>query len=201
LAAKAAKAPTTATLTAIGIDGILNTEIVLFTKGAHEDAFLNDYKKYTEGTKQGEPTGIEQCNLLEKANFTALKPRRDPATKNDVMRGPKNFWRKVIVRHTHGGVSTPETRAEGLAVLKQCFLSGEFTNFPPDTIDTIDATDEHHPQALDMFLLDMDIVQIVREHVDQADLNKNFYEKYTDFAKTMWSGTNYPDFARGLGFP
>jgi hypothetical protein len=96
LAAKPVKAPTTATLTIYGFDGVLNTELVLYTKGAHEDGFLNDYKMYTEGKKQEEGTGIEQCNLLEEANFTALKPRRDPATNNGPMIGPQNFWRKLL---------------------------------------------------------------------------------------------------------
>jgi hypothetical protein len=57
------------------------------------------------------------------------------------------FWRKVLVSHPPGGVSTAETRAEGLAVLKAAFMSNNFTNYPPGDIETIDATDIENPMA------------------------------------------------------
>jgi hypothetical protein len=180
------------TLTAYGVHPILGTEIYLFTVGQN-DGFLKIFGDYTKGTMA--------CSSLEKGNFTSLFNRRVPVSDNTIMLGQKGFWRKVIVRHPVDGISTPETRAEGLAILKKCFLTTDFTKFPPQDIETMDATDVDNPKALDMFLLDNDIVDIIKEQIDMDDLNDDFYTDYYDCAKLIWSGTNYPAFALSLGFP
>jgi hypothetical protein len=99
------------------------------------------------------------------------------------------------------GVSTPASREEGLKILKKCFLSPVFTKFPPEDIETNDDTDVDNPKALDMFLQDHDIVEILKENVDENDLDENFYGKFNECAKRAWSGTHYPTFARSIGFP
>ena len=81
------------------------------------------YKKYTDGDIQ--------CAALEEANFTGLLYRRKVGTDNQIMVDSKRFWRRVIVRHPIGGVSTTESRAEGLAVLRATFLSTELSDYPP----------------------------------------------------------------------
>jgi hypothetical protein len=174
------------------MDDITNTEVVLYTSG-QGDGFLHNYKKYCEGT--------HACAALEAANFTGCMNRRVPGSADTIMLNPKGYWRMLIVRHPFEGVSTPETRAEGLAVLKTCFLTTEFSRFPPDEIETIDATNVDDPHALDQFLQDHDIVNIIKEQIDEEVLNDKFYEAYTECARRLWSGNFYPAYARGLGFP
>ncbi len=102
------------------------------------------------------------------------------------------------------GISTAEDRQVALDVLKGKFLSKEFSNFPPDaieTIETIDAMNEENPHALDLFFLDSDIVDIIKEQVAESDLTSEFFHNYADCAKKLWSGIYYPNFARELGFP
>jgi hypothetical protein len=169
----------------------INTEIVLYTKGKN-DGFLATYKRYTEGRLDS--------SAMDAANFTGCLTRRKAGTDNGIMLDERGFWRQLITRHV--SESTPDSRAEGLAVLKACFLTREFSQFPPDNIETIDATDEEAPHALDMFLMDADIIKIINEQVNNNDLNMEFYSKFTVFAKTLWSGSNYPAFAKEtLGFP
>jgi hypothetical protein len=174
------------------MDPSIHTEIYTYTVG-QGDGFLATYNKYAEGN--------HPCKPLNDANFTGCMARRQPGTNGTIMKNPKGFWRKVIVRHPTEKNSTAETRAEGLAVLKKCFLSSEFSNFPPDSIETFDATDEENPHALDSFLQDSDIVEIVTKQIAEDELDEEFYASYTETAKRLWSGKYYPSFARGLGFP
>jgi hypothetical protein len=185
-------AKTAPTLTVYGMDKSIHTELYTYTAGTG-DGFLATYNKYVEGT--------HPCKPLDDANFTGCMSRRQPGTIGTIMKNPKGFWRKVIVRHPSDLESTAETRAEGLEVLKKCFLSNEFTHFPPENIETFDATDEENPHALDSFLQDHDIVTIVTEQIDEAELDGDFYTKYPETAKRLWSGKYYPNFACGLGFP
>jgi hypothetical protein len=67
------------------------------------------------------------------------------------------------------------------------FQSTTFTNYPPADIETIDATDVDNPKALDQFLTDHDIVNIIQEQLDEDDLDEDFYSKYPAFAKKIWS--------------
>lgn len=188
------KPGTNTTLTIYAMDPSLNTELVLYSKGNDDDGFLAKYKKYTDGDIQ--------CAALEEANFTGLLYRRKVGTDNQIMVDSKRYWRRVIVRHPIGGVSTTESRAEGLAVLRATFLSTELSDYPPSAIETIDATDEENPHALDMFLQDSDIVAIIKEQLVKDELNNRFYTDFHDCAKRLWSGSIYPAFARDtLGFP
>ena len=172
----------------------LGTTLYLYTCGPQSDGFLKkNFSDYTQGLKESK--------LLDNTYFNSLMNRRVAGSDNTIMVNHKGFWRKVVVRHPKDGLSTPETRAEGLAILKKCFLSKEFTQFPPDDIETIDATDVNNPKAMDMFLQDHDIIDIMKEQICDDDLNEEFYGKYNDCAMKIWSGTNYPAYARSLGFP
>jgi hypothetical protein len=63
------------------------------------------------------------------------------------------------------------------------FQSTTFTNYPPADIETIDATDVDNPKALDQFLTDHDIVNIIQEQLDEDDLDEDFYSKYPALLK------------------
>ena len=106
-----------------------------------------------------------------------------------------------MLRWVPGELSTKQSRAHGLAVLSK-FLNGtDNTKYPGPAIPTLDCTNESDPHALDMFFLDKDIVDIIQRVFDESDLNKDFYSTYKSLALKLWSGENYPEYARGLGFP
>lgn len=182
------------TLEVYAMHHVTNLELYLFQVGKGRDGFLYGFKDYSEGKKI--------CAPLEDANFTGLWNRRDIDSVNDIMKDDKGYFRKVIVRHPAEGSSTPETRAEGLRVLKEVLLTKVLSEYPPETIDTFDATREEDPHAMDLFLQDKDIIDVVKKQIDEEDLNTSFYVNFTDCAKKLWSGNNVPAFAREqLGFP
>ena len=75
------------------------------------------------------------------------------------------------------------------------------TDYPPADIDCLDTSDPSDPRPLDHFLQDRDIVSFIKEHVDESDLNTDFYGKFEDCATNMWTGPNYPVYACStLGF-
>lgn len=184
-----------ATLTALAMHPAINLEIIIYSKGSDNDAFLNDIKNYFNGS-------VRSVDTLDEEHFKGCLVRKKLGTTDTILRDDKGFWRHVIVRHPVGGESTPETRARALEVLKASFLTKQFTQFPPDDIVTIDATDIDNLHSLDMYLLDRDIVNIINEQIDEADLNTDFYTTFQECACKLWSTTPYPNYARQtLGFP
>lgn len=169
-------------------------EAYLYCKDDNNDAFCNGYKLFTEGKIDSDELSL--------ANFTTFKVRRVPQSNNEIMKqGTTVYWRNVIVRYVPTGKSTVESRAEGLKVLKEFLMSKENSVYPIDDIKTMDCTKEDNPHSLDSFFLDKDIVEFVKKEVHDEDLNKTFFSKYELFARKIWSGTYYPDFARDIGFP
>lgn len=181
------------TLTCYGFASELPIEGYIYSINDSTDAFANGFKKFVNGE-------LESAELTS-ANFSAFHKRRVPRTENTVMLDGKRFFRYILFRYVPGGVSTPETRFEGLAVLKTFFLSTQNGNFPPTNINVVDGTDVNNPPALDMFFCDKEIRSIMEEEFLPEELNKDFYSRYTAFACKLWSGEPYPDFARMLGFP
>lgn len=179
-------------LSCYGFADELPIEAYIFCKDDTTDAFYNGFKKFADGE-------IDSA-ILEECNFTSYKPRRLPQSKNVIMMQGA-FWRYVIVRHVPGGISTPESRAEGLSKLKEFLMSTANTKYPITEITTADCTDVDNPLALDHFFLDVDIVEFIQTEFDESDLNGEFYARFPALARKLWSGSNYPAFARDLGFP
>lgn len=187
------------TVTCYTPHSILEKEIYTFTMAPADgtesvaDGFTHSYKRYWQGELE--------VDALTEANFGPFKFRRRPNSNNEIMLDPKEYWRCVFLRTPLEGVSTPETRAEGLQVLRTFLMSSDYSDYPPKQIDVLDTTDDEFPVALDCFLQDHDIVEIVKDTHEESELNENFYENYQDFARLIWSHRFYPQFARGLGFP
>ena len=77
-----------------------------------------------------------------------------------------------------------------------------FGYFNTNTIETFDNTNEQDRHAIDQFLLDKDIVDIIKEHIHSADLTPEFHTSFPELARKLWSGTTFPDYAREtLGYP
>jgi hypothetical protein len=182
------------TLSCYGFTEELPIEAYLFCRDDNNDGFFNGYKLYTEGKIDSES--------LSAANFTSCKIRRVPQSNNVIMKNAANaYWRMVIVRHVPSGKSTSESRAQGLNVLKDFLMSNKNTDYPVGDIKTIDCTKEADPHSLNSFFVDNDIVDIIKKELHEDDLDSNFFSKFDTFARKLWSGPNYPDFARDIGFP
>ena len=177
-----------------GFHPILPIEAYLFIKDDHNDGFMLGIKGFCQDNN---PTN----EALTTANFTSYLYRRLPNT-NEKMVSSKNYARSVVLRYVPTELSTKKTRQEGLQVLSKFLNSEQNTQFvSKNSIPTVDKTNEADPHALDCFFLDNDIESIIRNVFDEGELNMNFFSKYNQIALKLWSGTEYSDFARQLGFP
>jgi hypothetical protein len=192
-----ANGPKDPVLKCYGFPFDLPIEAYLFCKDVFDthDGFLNGFKLFLDGKLD--------CDALTEANFTAYKGRRVPhsATNEIMLNGTTKYWRVVMLRYVPERISTPETRAHGLQVLKTFLNSTQNTNFPVPNIITMDNTKEEDPDSLDTFFLDNDIEDIIREAFEEDDLNQDFYATYPILAEKLWSGPPYPEYARSLGYP
>lgn len=174
-------------------------EAYLFVKDDYTDAFMNGYLKYANLKLT--------VDTLAEAGFINMVDRRVPHSKQDkedpkssTMKSPGSpYPRRVIMRYVPDGTSTPESRTEGLAILKTFLMSPNNTEFPPQDIMTIDCTNEASPESLDTFFLDAEIIAIVKQDVVEAEWSKIY--SYKGFAPRLWSGNNYPEEAAEFGFP
>ena len=189
--AKKKSAKSDPTLSVYAPAGEFEVEFYTYTVNDRNDGFTYPFKKYAAGDNE--------VPSLEEANFVSLKFRKIPGSINEIMKDEKGFWRSVMIRKP--GVSSPESRSEGLRVLKAFFMDSATTAFPPKDIATVDQTNILEPHALDTFLQDRDVEEIVTDAFNEEVLDDCFYDTFTELAKLMWSGPPYPDFARKLGFP
>ena len=177
-----------------GFDPILPIEAYLYIKDEHNDGFMVGIKGFCTADS---PTNEE----LKKANFTSYLYRRLPNT-NQTMMSSKDFRRALVLRYVPTRLSTKTTRQDGLKVLSKFLNSQQNTIYVgKNDIPVVDKTDEANPPALDCFFLDDDIESIIRNVFEEDELDNNFFIKYNNLALKLWSGTNYSDFARHLGFP
>jgi len=173
----------------------INKEFYIYSSDG-SDCFTYAFKQFVQGNIT--------CDRMMEANFTSWKFRRVAGSDNDHMKDTKvgkEFWRCVMIRDVPSGISTPETRAEGLSVLKWFFMTKPFTEYPPKDIIETDCANDKDPFALDQFLMDSDIIAIIKEEIDEEELNEEFFGKFTSLAKKLWGGRFYPDYASKLGFP
>lgn len=182
------------TLTCYAFASEFPIEAYLFCKDENNDGFTNNFKKVLNGTLLYTP--------VTDARFADCKQRRKPGTDNELLVDKNNFWRSVLFRYLPKNEdSTVDTRMEGLAVLKDFFMSKTGSDYPPQDIQLIDNTNEDDPHSLDMFFMDKDIIDIVKNEFEDSELNEKFFSTYPRLAKKMWNGPHYPPFAHELGFP
>ena len=112
------------------------------------------------------------------------------------------YWRQIIIRYVEGDEgTTPETRAEGLRILRDFFLDANNTKFPPSDILTEDVTNVEDPEPLDNYFIDEDIEAFMKEDIAEADLNASFVTRFPDTVRRCWSRGFVSQWARGIGFP
>lgn len=167
--------------------------MIIYERTDGEDGYLHFICQFTQGEREND--------VLEKLGINRLVPRRKPDTNNEIMLGvKKGYWRQIIVRYADEP-STPETRKETLDQLKTFFLDLNFTKYPPPMIDTIDLTDLDNTTSLDNLFLDDDIQTLMKEDLEEEDLNGNFTRNFTEVAKICWKYDHVSQWARSLGFP
>jgi hypothetical protein len=106
--------------------------------------FINNYRKWSKGEIQFED--------LTEANFIGLKIRRNNEINgNETLSGSDGYSRWWMIRYPPENESTPDTRKEGLRVVKNFFMSKKGTNFPPRDIKLVDDTDGDVPAVLEIF--------------------------------------------------
>ena len=139
---------------------------------------------------------------LTEANFIGLKAQRNNEINgNERLNGSDGYVRWWMTRYPPENESTPETRQEGLRVLKTFFMSNKATKWPEDDINVHDATPDV-PAVLEKFFVDDDIEEIVKTSFHVSEMNDDFYEKYTSVAKTLYLEKDPSHFAKSvLGFP
>ena len=169
-----------------------NIEFYAYVLNELNDGYTNPYKQYASGDKT--------VKILEDANFVSLKYQKRPDSHNEIMVDEKGYWRCIMIRKPKGGVSTAETRIEGLKILKEFFMSTETTAYPPKDIIMQDQTHPTQPHALGNFLQDNDVMEILKDTFDECHLFEDFFEMFTELAATIWSGPPYPECAVKLGF-
>ena len=172
-------------------------EMYIIEKDSENDEYLKGISDYIESP----PNTNEKHSLVDECNFYKKAYRRIPQSANEHLCGTKKgYWRSVILRYPKENESTPQTRQDGLNALSSFLKDSRFSKYPINNIITVDMTDEDNLPSLDTFLMDDDIKNIMEQDIDEEELNKEFVSKYPEFAKRIYAGNNYSDWARTLGF-
>jgi hypothetical protein len=184
-----------------GFGDEFSVEAYMFVKDEYNDSFLNGFRRFVSKDIT--------VNELAEAGFLALADRRVPHCKQDASAPASSilkntvgtFSRKIMVRFVPQAISTPESRAEGLRILKAFLMSKQNSDYPPNDILTFDCTNESSPDSLDTFFLDQEIITIIKTDIVEENW-KELYSKFTLFIPRLWSGNNYPKQAtEEFGFP
>jgi hypothetical protein len=169
-------------------------EVYSYTVLPTKDGFTHKYRMWSKG----ELTVDE----LTDANFVGVKMRRNTEIPgNENLKDDDGYSRIWCLRYPQGTESTVETRKEGLRVLQEFFKSKISSTYPPKDIKLVDSTSDERP-IMESFFLDDDIEEIVKASCEPDVLNDEFYVKYPEFARKMYSFQEPSDFAKeNLGFP
>jgi hypothetical protein len=172
-------------------------ELYIYEKNGSEDGFTNGITKYMRGNE------VEVHELFDTANFTQFWQRRVHGSPDIVAKSAENNYdRRLFLRYPAEGESTPETRATGLLAMKSFLQDPRFSRYPPVQIETVDITDFEtmRPPAMDDYMMNCDIKEVVLHACEAADLNEDFKETFPDCAKCIWQSNHVGEFGRSLGF-
>ena len=182
------------TIRVLGFKNPYSFEIYEYSITDGKQGFINNYRKWSRGELE--------VAALTNANFVGMKMHRDNRKTGNVgLNDETGFARMWLIRYPPEKESTSDTRKEGLQVLKDFFMSKLGTDYPPPDINLVDDTSDV-TEVLESLFLDEDIEQIVTSSFDKDELDEEFYEKFTVFAKSIYSDREPSEFAKSeLGFP
>lgn len=177
----------------------LSLEMYTYNKGEN-DGYMNGFLVSING-KRKDGTSVPVAQTIQDGNFHSCPYRRKPNTNNEHELNTNGYWKMVIIRYPKEGVSTPETRQEGLLLLSTFFKDPAHSEYPPSSIRLVDDTDERNLPALDEYFMDEQIKELLLEDFDPAVLNQSFFTTFNDFALKCWKYPFISSFALSLGFP
>ena len=171
----------------------LAVEAYEYTLMATKPGFVNNFRVWSRGELE--------VDALTVANCIGLKNKCDNKNgENEPILDADGYPRVWMIRYPPENESTPETRKEGLRVLKSFFMSKVGTKYPPTVIKVVGDTGDV-PAVLEKFFLDDDIDEIIKASFDFTEMDDDFYGKYMQFARTIYSEKEPSDFAKmELGF-
>ena len=174
----------------------ISIECYIFQKSGNKDGYLHGLRKYVKNE-----FGNTKHEALENLGWLNVYLRRVPYSSNEVLRDSDDYMRSVIVRYPPDRISTPQTRKDCMEALKSFFADERFSNYPSHNIETIDETDEDHPEPLDKYFMDEQIKEFLIAEIPPEELNREFASTYNEFAPYCWSSDNVSQWAREiLGF-
>lgn len=172
-------------------------ELYSFSSGPNKDGYLWKYRQHVDGD--------ENANIpeLSDAGFKAYYKRRVSIDMDDAHIGDDDYVRYYIGRFLPGMVpSTPETRVDGLYVLKSFFNNRVHTKYPPGNgMPAVDETDHEHLGSLDHFLLSDTIMEVMVDLVDSPPRNPTYFANFPDHARLFFSGTPPRSAVSMYGYP
>jgi hypothetical protein len=143
-----------ATIHVVGFEDPIALEVYDYTLTESKAGFIYNYQKWSKGEIQFE-------NFTE-ANFIGLKIRRNNEINgNKIFLGSDGYSRWWMIWYPPENESTPDTRKEGLRVIKIFFITKKGTDFPPRDFKLVDETDGDVPAVLELFFMDDDIEEIL----------------------------------------
>lgn len=174
-------------------------ELYSFSKALNKDSYLYGYKTYIDS--DGDPS-LTPITILDDNGFNAYYPRRISINQNKVLKGDDSWTRYMIARNIPDyNVTTEQTRQTGLKALQSYFMDPNYSKFPPESIVLVDETNQQNVQSMDNFLLNDDILTVMRDLIDGSLLNRNFYTDMNNLARAFFSGNPPIDAIVNYGFP
>ena len=129
---------------------------------------------------------------LEEAGFVGYYVVRRSPDSDERLNGSDGYARYYMVRCVPGGSpTTKETRMEGLNVLSEFFKHPKTSKYPPASIRLDDLTTDP-PKALNHFLRDVDIFNLLENSFEKDALTPLFVKTFPDLAKVIFGGPTYP---------
>jgi hypothetical protein len=109
-----------------GFEDPIALEVYDYTLTESKAGFMNNHRKWSKGEIQFED--------LTEPNFIVLKIRRNNEINgNETLSGSDGYSRWWMIRYPPENESAPDTRKEGLRVIKNFFTSKKGTSFHPVT--------------------------------------------------------------------
>lgn len=174
------------TVTVWGFHPTFPLEVYSYRKGSDDDGYTHTLRQSIDGNADTIP-------ILDDNGFIQYFVRRQHRDKNQVMTNADNWPCHLIVRWVpNQEPSTPATRTEGLRILKNFFMSSEWSKFPPRDIVTVDMTNTDDPIPLDHFFLDEQVALFIKDIFPDEVANDRFAVDYPDVAKMFFSRDLFP---------
>ena len=173
----------------------LSIEVYTFKKSNGDDAYFNGLMKYV---KQGPGTRDSHAGI-DSMHFHRPYFVRVPDSDDETAMNTTGYAKRMMVNYANE-CSTPEGRLIGLNIVKDFLMSPVYSLYPATSIILEDLTDVDNYASLDDYFMDADIEYLLREAIDEKDLNSDFFETFPHFASHCWAGAHRSCFAQSLGF-